>query len=90
MRPDDGAQSVAATAKRVGLNPFMLLMGPDCYSNVERGLSYLHEYIDEEQSYLVLRTPERFLVGVDPRLKGGDCRLKCRSPDVEVRLTLDF
>ena len=88
MRPDEGALTIAATAKSVGLNPCKLLMGPVDFKNVQISLQYLHEYIDEEQSYLVFRTPERFLLGIDTARTEGRCLLVCRSPDVEVELRL--
>jgi hypothetical protein len=90
MAPHDGAQKAAACAKEMGLHPFMLKVSPMTYAYIEMGLSYHHEYIDEEQSYLVLRTPERLLVGTSAKLGNGHGVLICRSPDVEVEVLLAF
>ena len=89
MRPYEGVLTIAAIAKSRELRPAVLWVSPSEYGYIQMGLDYLHEYIDEEErSYLVMRTPERLLVGTDWTLKGGNAILYCRSPDARIDVLL--
>ena len=89
MHPYEGALTIAGIAKEQGYSPSVLRLHPFDYKNLQLGLNYQHEYIDEgECSYLVLRIPERLLVRTHPECKAGIGRLYCLSPDTVIEATL--